>query len=164
MRIVVLLTLLAGLALPAMAEPVRMPRGGVPAYAFDAPSGWEVHYDGDRLQFIHPSNNLIVQLGMIDFEDADAIPLVALAAALAESSAFPAPTQKRTGAIAGRAGESFRSTGTMSGIELEFVVTLVHVDKTHIASVIRTARPDTTEAQYAAFDALDARIRIVTRP
>jgi hypothetical protein len=36
MRIVVLLALPAGLALPATAEPVRMPRNGMPAYAFDA--------------------------------------------------------------------------------------------------------------------------------
>jgi hypothetical protein len=48
----IIVAFVLALASAVQAEPVRIPKTGVPAFSFDAPAGWRIVYDKyDNLKF-----------------------------------------------------------------------------------------------------------------
>jgi hypothetical protein len=149
-----------GLALAVQAEPVRLPRAGDPAFAFDAPAGWRIVYDQRaNLQFFHASNSVVMQLTMVGGPDAKQ-PLEDGVALAFRAAGFPPFTRQQAGVIDGRAGQIFFGSKDQNGVQLLVDLTAVRLDATHVAVLWRLRRADAEPGAMAALDALVAAVRL----
>jgi len=154
-----LIALAAGVA---QAESVRMPKTGVPAFAFDAPPGWAVLYDEfGNLRLTAQDRASALQLSMIDDPAIENTSLEELAAEIMKAAGAPPFSKQEDGSIAGLNGTTFISQITNdSGVEIVLRVTLVKLDKTHVASQGEMRTTEMTSEQTAAFTSLLGDVRL----
>jgi hypothetical protein len=148
-------------AVSAMAEAVRLPKTGDPAFAFDVPNGWTTLYDQyGNLRITATERTCFIQLSMITGPDVER-PMPEVAAEIIKSAGAAPYSKTEAGAIAGQAGTKYLTTLTNSnGVRLDFKLVLVKLDSAHYASLAILMVPDVSPDRAAALDVLIGRIRL----
>jgi hypothetical protein len=148
------------LAVPVQAEPVRIPQQGEPAYAFNAPPGWQIIYDEHQnLQFRR--NGVVLQLSMASGAALAGLELDRLAAQILKSAGFPPYKSWQVGSIAGRPGRIYFAAKSQGSVTVELSLTLVRIDDTHIATLTRVTGVGAAAADLASLEDLVAQVRFV---
>jgi hypothetical protein len=152
-----------GLASAVNAEPVRIPKTGVPAFSFDAPAGWQIVYDKyGNLQFSKANYSVQMQLSIMSGPEVNQNQTLGnLAAGVLKSGGFPPSTRRQAGVIAGRTGQTFFTSKVQNGVRLLLDITLVRLDAEHVACLARMTRYDAARANQAALDVLVSSVRFI---
>ena len=146
----------------AQADPVRVPKTGDPAFAFDVPAGWTIFYDEyGNLRLTALDRSCALQLSMISDASVGKATLPALAAQIMRAAQAKPFTKKQAARAAGRDGTEFFSLITNDkGLVIELRVILVRLDASHVASQVAMKGDGITKAQRASLDNLIARVRL----
>jgi hypothetical protein len=147
----------------ADAQSLRTPKTGAPAMVLNVPSGWTAGYDErGNLQYSSADHALNLQLNMIVDESLRSISLAALAARILKEGNLPPFADTQPGSIAGRTGEAFLSKKTFAnGVSVNFMIVLVRLGPSTIASLGRVARDGLTAAQQAPLDEAIRKVRFI---
>jgi hypothetical protein len=162
---ILMLCLVALAAGAAQAESVRMPKTGVPAFAFDAPPGWTVLYDEyGNLRLTAEDHTSALQLSMIDDPAMETSSLEDLAAEILKAAGAPPFSKQEDGTIAGFDGTTFISQVTNdSGVDVILRVTLVKLDATHVASQGEMRTTEMTGEETEALNSLLGDVRLTLK-
>ena len=146
----------------AQADSVRVPKTGVPAFAFDTPAGWTILYDEfGNLRLTADDHTCALQLSIISDPAIGKTPLSELAAQIMKAAEARPFSKQSPGTIAGRKGTQFFSQITNEkGVAVTLGVTLVKLDASHVASQATMKAEGMSHAQIAALNALIARVRL----
>lgn len=147
----------------AEAQTLRIPKAGEPALALAVPPNWTAKYDDQgNLNYSNVDRSLNIQLAVIDEPAFQATTLSEVAATIFHESGIPAHTRSAPGTIDGHKGETFFTAKTYgSNGTLVFEVTLVKIDRRHVASMGRVTRDGLTTAQLAPLDGIVRQVRII---
>jgi hypothetical protein len=164
MSLKVLMGIVVGFALllapAAQAELVRIPKQGEPAYAFDAPPGWKINYDDHQnLQFMR--TGVFLQLSIAAGADLTGLTLDNMASQVLVAAKMPPYTSRQVGSIAGRMGQIYFLAKTLNGITTNVSLTIVRLDDTHVATLIRLTRADASAADLLSLEELVTMVRLV---
>lgn len=142
--------------------PMRLPKSGEPAFAFDAPTGWASLYDEyGNLRLTADDHSCALQLSIIDDPAAGATPLSELAAQVMKAAGAKPYELEVPGAIAGLTGTEFTSEiMNDKGVAIALSVVLVRLDATHVASQATMKTKAMTANQSAALNALVGQVRL----
>jgi hypothetical protein len=159
------LTLVFGLLFAAaavQAAPVRIPTIGTPAFAFDAPSGWNVLYDDfGNLRLSADDKSSFVLLTIISEPNLANMSLDAVAAAVMKSAGAAPFSSTSPATIGGLAGTSYFSQITApNGASIGVTVEIVRLDATHAGGLAILKTANMTPGQTASLDALVAQVKL----
>ncbi len=160
---VVTLGVVLAIAPLADAQTMRSPKTGSPAMVLDVPAGWTAKFDDlGNLQYSSADHGLNIQLTMIVDDAVRSTSLAEIATDIFKEGQLPPYTRTQPWSIAGRAGEAFWSKKTYpSGGSVNFMVILVKLGPTAVASIGRVTRDGLTAAQQAPVDAAMSKIRFI---
>lgn len=154
--------LVVAVASSAIAEPVRLPKEGLPAFAFSAPAGWRVVYDPHgNLQFYNPDNSALLQLSIMSGEEMVGQSLEALATEILKTAEFPPYTRQQASSIEGRAGQVFYTSTVSEGVTLNLELTLVRLNASTVVTLTRFKRSDVSPAAASALETLVSAVRLI---
>jgi hypothetical protein len=157
------MALALAIAPQADAQSLRHPKTGEPAMVLDVPAGWTARYDDlDNLQFSSADRTLNIQLTMMADENLASASLAAIAAYVFKEAELPPYTRTRPASIAGRTGEAFFSRKIYgSGAAVNFMLVLVRLSPTTVASLARVTPDGLTAAREAPIDDAIGKVRLI---
>jgi hypothetical protein len=129
------------LATTAQAELVRIPKQGEPAYAFDTPPGWKITYD-EHGNLHLARGSVFLQLSIATGAALTGLTLDNMASQVLIAANMPPYTSRQVGSIAGGMGQIYFLAKAQNGITMNLSLTIVRLDDTHVATLIRITRAD----------------------
>lgn len=157
------LAFLLAAASVAQAEMVRVPKSGEPAYAFEAPLGWEVIAKAPAaVRLASVIGHTALELSIVDSAEVAAMPLSAIAGDLLRLAHLPPSSLSQPGSIAGHGGESYAVHGRNDkDVPLTAVLTVAKLDATHVATMMWVAAEGISPTEAAELEHLVGAVRIV---